>query len=111
MSKFIKEQFNWDGEYLSYNMAGLPNGQTRKFVARFKRNKGDRAGFMSFLMKNFMVEEYFRDYDAGGTPVGILENKGYVSNTVKKALKSMGYDPTRAGFKAYLDAQAAKYAK
>ena len=111
MTKFIKEQFNWDGEYLSYNMAGLPNGQTRKFVARFKRNKGDRAHFVSFLIKNFSVEEYFRDYDAGGTPVGIMEQKGYVSKTIQKNLKLMGYAPTREGFKAYIDSQVAKYAK
>lgn len=110
MSKFNKEQLNWDGEYLTYSTEGLPNGQTRRFVARFKRNKGDRAGFTSFLIKNFMVEEYFRDYDAGGTPVGILESKGYISNTVKKALKRMGYAPTQAGRSSYLANLAAKYA-
>lgn len=111
MTKFVKAEFNFDGEYLTYNMAGLPNGQTRRFVARFKRNKGDRAGFMSFLMKNFSVEEYFREYDAGGTPFGLMENKGYVSNTVKKILKSTGYEPTQAGFKAYIESRMAKYAK
>lgn len=111
MTKFVKAEFNFDGEYLTYNMAGLPDGQTRRFVARFKRNKGDRAGFVSFLIKNFSVEEYFRDYGAGGTPVEIMEKKGYVSNTVKKVLKSMGYEPTQAGFKAYIESRMAKYNK
>lgn len=96
MSKFQKDQFSFDGEYLMYGP------YPRKFVARFKRGKADRAGFVSFLIKNFAVEEYFRDLDAGGTPVGILESKGYVSATVKKILKQMGFEPTLAGKQAYL---------
>jgi hypothetical protein len=107
MTKFVKEKFNWDGEYLVYGEI-YPD---RRFVARFKRNKGDRAGFTSFLIKNFAVEEYFRDMDAGGTPYGLLEAKGYISATMKKALKSMGYEPTIVGKKAYLADQVKKYAK
>ncbi len=100
MTKFNKEAFEFGGEYLSYN--GM-------FVARFKRNKGDRAGFVSFLIKNFAVEEYFSEYDAGGTPVGILESRGYVSATVKRLLKSVGFAPTAEGKRKYLDEQVAKY--
>lgn len=107
MTKFVEELFSYDGEYLMYG-EGYP--KIRKCVARFKRNKGDRAGFISFLVKNFHVEEYFRDLEAGRTPVGILEAKGYVSATVKKALKSMGYEPTVEGRKKFGEDQVKKYA-
>jgi hypothetical protein len=109
MSKFIKDNFTWDGEYLMYSVDGLKYGQTRKFIARFKRNKRDRAGFTSFLIKNFKVEEYFMQYEAGGTPVGILEEKGYISATVKKLLKVAGFPQNIEGRTMYLSKMREKY--
>jgi hypothetical protein len=108
MSKFIKDNFIWDGEYLMYSVDGLKYGQTRKFVARFKRNKRDRVSFTNFLIKNFKVEEYFMQYDAGGTPTGILEEKGYVSATVKKMLKEVGFPQSLEGREMYLAQQRQK---
>lgn len=96
MTKFVKEQFNYDGMYLTY-------GQDRKFVARFKYAGGDKAGFLSFLIKNFDVEEYFALREAGQAPAAILEAKGYVQASVKKILKAMGYEPTAAGREAFLN--------
>jgi hypothetical protein len=105
MTKFVKEKFNWDGEYLTYGEM-YPD---RRFVARFKRNKRDRTGFISFLIKNFKVEEYFFQYDSGNTPVGILEEKGYVSATVKKLLKEAGFPQNSEGRVLYLAQQRQKF--
>jgi hypothetical protein len=75
MSKFIKEQFNYDGMYLTY-------GPDRKFVARFKR--GGQADFKRFLVQNFTVDEYFAQL-ADSAPLTVLMSKGYESPAVRKA--------------------------
>ena len=95
MTRFEKDFFDYDGMYLKYG------AHEKRFVARFKR-RSDKTGFLAFLIKNFTVEEYFARMDAGETPVSILESRGYVSATVKKLLKSVGYEPTAAGKDAYL---------
>lgn len=92
MSKFEKSKFVSAGGYLSYD---------GKFVARFKYNRRDLAGFKSFLSKNFLVEEYF-ELTKTLAPLQALETKGYVSKTVQNALTRLGYEPTQAGFNAYL---------
>ena len=99
MTKFVKSEFA-PGEYATYN---------GKFVARFKR--GGRAAFISFLVKNFTVEEYFAALEAGEAPLEILQNKGYVSPTVRKALKLAGYPETVEGLKAMVQAQINRYAR
>ena len=89
MTKFNKESFDYFGGYLTY-------GPDRKFVARFKYRKTDRASFQAFLIKNFTVEEYFAlretpnpDNCLGNpyAPLEILEMKGYVLPHIKKWLK------------------------
>jgi len=52
-----------------------------KFVARFKyaRPKSNAKHFVKFLTKNFTPEEYFAKMEAGGSPLGILKEKGYES--------------------------------
>lgn len=104
MTKFVKENFNFDGMYLTY-------GTDRKFVARFKYAKDGKGSFVTFLIKNFTVEEYFAQRDANQAPLTILESKGYMSPNVKRALKLAGYAPTPEGKRAYLDDSVAKYAK
>jgi hypothetical protein len=98
MTKFEKSQFHFFGGYLTYK------GQ---FIARFKYQKGDRATFQSFLIKNFTVEEYTAQQTAGLAPATILETKGYVSATVRKALRRAGYPETQQGFKDLISAQIA----
>lgn len=98
MEKFDKTQFIKDGPYLMY-------GVNRKFVARFKYTLLDRAGFQSFLVKNFTPTEYFAALDAGQAPVTILQSKGYVSATVRRMVKSAGYPETIEGFAAHVRAQ------
>ena len=104
MTKFDKDQFNYYGGYLTYGQ--YP--ERPRFIARFKYSGRDKAGFMSFLIRNFTVEEYLGRIEAGETPVGILESKGYVSATIKKILKDAGFAPTQAGKQQYLNLVAAR---
>jgi hypothetical protein len=93
MTKFTKDSFSGT-EYVNYTM---PNG-TSKFVARFKYVRGNRSSFLTFLAKNFTVEEYFARLDGGESPLPILQSKGYMQPHIKKHLKSLGYPVTPAGF-------------
>lgn len=105
MTAFIKENFYSNSEYVDYNI-----GDKSRFVARFKYAKSGKASFVSFLIKNFSVEEYFGRLDKGEAPLEILETKGYVQPHVKKMLKAAGYPTTLAGREAYIAAQiAARY--
>jgi hypothetical protein len=103
MSTFHQSGFNFDGMYLSYTTV---EGE-RKFVARFKT--GGMASFRNFLIKNFSIQEYFtmmEDKDMG--PLTILATKGYVTPRTAKLLKSLGYQPTVEGQKAYIQSQVNK---
>ena len=93
MSKFVKDKFT-QGEIATYN---------GKFVARFKR--GGRGSFLTFLCKNFTVEEYFSRLDAGEPPLKILESKGYILPHIKKWLKEGDYPVTPAGYQNFLAAR------
>jgi hypothetical protein len=93
MTKFIKSEFS-GSEYVNYG---------GKFVARFKR--GGKATFLTFLAKNFTVEEYFGRLEAGEAPLKILESKGYLLPHIKKLLKEVGYEVSVVGFKQYIEDQ------
>jgi hypothetical protein len=93
MTKFIKSEFS-GSECVNYS---------GKFVARFKR--GGKATFLTFLTKNFTVEEYFGRLDAGEAPLKILESKGYLLPHIKKLLKETGYEVSVAGFNQYTEYQ------
>ena len=100
MTKFIKSEFS-GSEYINYG---------GKFVARFKR--GGKATFLTFLVKNFTVEEYFGRLAAGEAPLKILESKGYLLPHIKKLLKEIGYEVSVVGFKQYIEDQVdRRYAK
>ena len=89
MTKFDKTQFT-PGMYAMYQ---------GKFVARFKR--GGRGSFLSFLCKNFTVEEYFSRLNSGENPLDILESKGYILPHVKKWLREGGYEVSTEGYKQF----------
>jgi hypothetical protein len=95
MTAFIKTEFS-GSEYINYG---------GKFVARFKR--GGKASFLSFLTKNFSVEEYFGRLDAGESPLKILESRGYLLPHIKKYLKQNGYEVSKVGFDKYIQEQIA----
>lgn len=93
MTAFIKTEFS-GSECVNYR---------GKFVARFKR--GGKASFLTFLVKNFTVEEYFGRLDAGESPLKILESKGYLLPHIKKLLKEIGYEVSVVGFQQYIEDQ------
>lgn len=99
MNEFIKEQFNFDGMYLTYN---------GEFVARFKYQPAEHKRFIKFIMEHFTVSGYFGKIKEGYAPLSILEERGYVSNTVRKILKVAGYPQTTEGKRQYINDQIAK---
>jgi len=103
MTKFIKERFSGT-EYVNYV---TPEG-TSKFVARFKYAKGSKASFLTFLTKNFTVEEYFGRLEQGESPLPILQSKGFIQPHIKKMLKEQGYPVTQAGFEQLVQDNVAK---
>jgi hypothetical protein len=88
MTQFVKEQFTVDREYVHYD---------GKFVARFKHKPGSKASFVSFLIKNFTVEEYFAAMASGLAPLQIVNDKGYIQPHIRKWLKEAGLPLTREG--------------
>lgn len=106
MTKFIKENFYINGAYVDYNI-----GDKSRFVARFKYSGGGKSSFITFLIKNFTVEEYFARMDAGEAPLTIVQSKGYLLPHIKKELRRVGYPVTAEGFKKMIADQVATYSK
>lgn len=96
MTAFIKSNFYINGDYVDYNVNGVS-----KFVARFKHARNSKSTFITFLIKNFTVEEYF-SRTAKEAPLDIVRSKGYLQPHVKKLLKSMGYAVSTAGYNQYI---------
>ena len=89
--KFERKYFEISGEWVHYN---------GKFVGRFRSGSGGSRSFITFLIKNFTVEEYFnRLNDKNMAPLLVLQEKGYISPNVRKALKSYGLPATEEGLK------------
>lgn len=123
MTAFNKELFNYHGGYLTYtgDYEGRPVYEdgpnvhpTRVgkgidlFIARFKYNKKDKAGFLSFLIKNFTVEEYaMLSADRMASPYSILRDKGYISKTMKDACIAYGQPVTEEGWRKAISARLA----
>jgi len=100
--RFTKENLLDDGMYITYSPTECRWDVKNKFVARFKGpSRGSRGPFMTFLCKNFTVEEYFARLDAGETPLAIVGSKGFVLSHIKSWLKRDGYPPTKAGYDAW----------
>lgn len=95
MTNFIKANFDNSFGYVTY-------GRDRRFVARFKHARDGAATFITFLVKNFTVEEYFSRLDADETPLKIAQSKGYLLPHIKKWLKEAGYEVSVAGFDQYV---------
>ena len=100
MTKFTKDSFTGT-EYVNY--------QDGRFVARFKYARGSKASFLTFLTKNFTVEEYFARLDAKESPLEILQSKGYVQPHIRKMLKAAGLPETPAGFAQLVEQRVASY--
>ena len=100
MTKFIKDKFYINGMYVDYNIDGKS-----KFVARFKHQPRTKNTFITFLVKNFTVEEYFTRMDAGEAPLAIVMSKGYLPSQIKKLMKALGYPLTLAGYEQLITTQ------
>lgn len=108
MTKFVKSQFSKNAEYVEYFLDPMPCAwDRRKFVARFKYARGAKSSFVTFLTKNFTVEEYFGRMDKGESPMEIAESKGYVLPHIAKQLKAKGYPVTPAAFRKMISDEIA----
>lgn len=127
MSKFNREDFSYHGGYLMYEGdAGRFNEYygddahptrvgSRKslFVARFKYSSADKGRFLTFLIKNFSVEEFFAAVNAPNpnnpwnnpfSPAPVLAAKGYISSTIRKGMKRAGYTVfNKASYREYFE--------
>jgi hypothetical protein len=104
MTKFIKGNF-YGTEYVDYTN---PVDGTTKFVARFKYVRGTKSSFLTFLTKNFTVEEYFGRLEKGESPLDIVGSKGFIQPHIKKQLKLLGYPVTKQGFEQLVRDNVAK---
>ena len=93
MTQFIKAQFQVDGAYVRYD---------NKFVARFKHQRNAKGSFITFLVKNFTVEEYFAAMASGLAPLQVVEPKGYILPHIKKWLKEAKLPQTREGYAMFM---------
>lgn len=109
MTKFEKSKFRVSSGYITYERSYVGEGVDHAFVARFKYQRGAANTFVTFLIKNFTVEEYFGRYDAGETPLDIVKSKGYLLPHIKKWLKRDGYPTTVEGYEAWFNARKEKY--
>ena len=106
MTAFTKENLIKSNEYVLYVSPSNPRGE---FVARFKRGKGGMGTFMTHLRKNWTVEDYFAERDAGKGPLDIVKSTGYLLPHIKKWLKNDGYPTTKAGYDAWFKVYLAKF--
>lgn len=86
MSKFIREQFQVGRGYKAYTTY-YHNGK-HEFIARFRT--AGAGTFVTFLIKNFTVEEYLGRLAAGESPLTVAESKGYVLPHIKRWMKEAG---------------------
>ena len=106
MTRFTKENLVKDGKYVYYSPTGNAYGDDAKFVARFK--VAGIGSYMTHLRKNWTVEDFFAERDAGKSPLDIAKSTGYLLPHIKKWLKKDGYPVTTAGYKAWHKWQMSK---
>lgn len=66
-------------------------------MAKFKYRPENAPDFISFLVANFTVEEFFGRIDAGESVDSIAESKGYLSPHVRRELEEAGLPTTLVG--------------
>jgi len=79
MTQFVKERFSYFNGYLSYY---IDYENHPKFVAKFKYGNAWAGNitykkFMNFLIKNFTIEEYFKEVE-NSTPYQVVVDRGIV---------------------------------
>ena len=107
-TRFTKENLIKDGPYIHYaEPENRWNRGEHKFVARFKRIAG-AGSFMTHLRKNWTVEDYFAEMEAGNNPLDIVKKTGYLLPHLKRWAKKAGYPGTVAGYELYWAEQLRK---
>ena len=120
MTTFNKDNFEWDGMYLTYDGDQGEHGKKFEdvygkdrihpsrigdtvpmFIARFKRGSKPYKTWINFIVKNFTVEQWVElekttdDRNPGGmSPVAIMRTKGFMETSEKKLCKKYGLTPT-----------------
>jgi|TARA_R110001583_G_scaffold5598_13_gene30133 hypothetical protein len=108
MTAFTKETLIIEGKYIYFAPQGHDTRYgDRKFVCRFRT--AGVGTFATHLRKRWTPEAYFAEYDAGTSPLKIVEKTGYVLPHVKKELKRRGYPTTPTGFKQMVSDDVAKW--
>jgi hypothetical protein len=74
---FNKDQFEFDGGYLTYDLNPQDFAERNVFIARFKYNRSLKGRFVTFLKNNFTVSEYLGYLETGMTPLAVLQSKGF----------------------------------
>ena len=107
-TRFTKENLHKDGPYIFFaTPENRWNHKEHKFVARFKRTAG-AGSFMTHLRKNWTVEGYFAEMEAGRGPLDIVKETGYLLPHIKRWVKEAGYPVTKAGYEMYWAEQMRK---
>ena len=103
MTAFTKENLDYFGGYITVNLEGRD-----RFIARLRYGATSSKGpMMTFLRKNFTIEEFLARHEAGEAPLTILESKGFVLSHIKKWLKAAGLPQTQAGYESWKAARRA----
>ena len=110
MKTFTKENLFSTGYEIMYAESGRYNTPYSewKFVARFKNGRGGAGSFMTHLRKNWTVEGYFSEMEAGKGPLDIVNETGYLLPHIKRWVKEAGYPVTKAGYEMYWAEQMRK---
>ena len=81
MTRFQKDLFDYHGGYLTY-------GKDRIFIARLKYGATtSKARWITFMVKNFTVEEWQRARARGMAPLTIMEDKGFILTHILRWLR------------------------
>lgn len=106
---FTKQNLISDAGHVVYSPSGRTYAEDNEFVARFKGSipRKSMKPFMTFLRRNFTVEEYLDRLHTGETPMQIARSKGFIMSHIKAELKKGGYPVTTEGYSQYMkDVQA-----
>ena len=102
MTRFTKANLlKGNAGYVQYSPSGRAWATDNRFVARFRHGMGGPGTFMTHLRKNWTVEDFFAQIDAGKTPLAIAESTGYILPHIKKWMRQAGFPTTQAGYKAW----------
>jgi hypothetical protein len=114
MAKFTKANLINVHGWVYYQPEGT-NRSERRFVARFTKGpRGNVGPFMTFLRRNFEVDEWFQltgegQCGAGLSPIAAAETKGFILQHIKRWLKQDGFDVSFEGYRQWKSERASRW--